>query len=350
MKPDGTDSFSIVDEKSISPKDIHVTGQEFNSGPEVVSFLRPGETTWSYLFVHHCKVKGMEAQLIRDGVTYFVHKSVRYFRKQGRSKVQHQQIPTVSGLVFFRGRPEETQAYLNDHFPNTYLCKNCSTGRVAEIPEEQMRPFMRLNQMDPERIRFLLKPFHYYARNRVLLRITSGLMAGLEGYVIRIDRDRRLVMDIGGISVAIAGVHAEHFEEVEPQAPSAATPFYQRNLHEREALIDRYFHPVTSASEVAAQAASIDYLREYVLAALAREQMDFSQAWHTCAFIIREIGYYYAPLVDQAKGALAPIMAQGARVIQEMQRLADSPHLDTETSELHKAALQELMTQYAYLF
>lgn len=78
-----------------------------------------------------------------------------------------------------------------------------------------MQPFMRVAEISPERIRFLLHPYHYYARNRILLRISTGEMAGLEGYIIRIDRDRRLVMDVGGLSVAISGIHAEHFEEVE---------------------------------------------------------------------------------------------------------------------------------------
>ena len=214
MKPDGTSSFSTADEKLVSPKGNHVTEPDVKTGSEVKKCRQSDGTTWSYLFVHHNKVQGMEAQLIKDGRTYFVHKTIRYFKKLGKQKVQHQEVPTVSGLVFFQGFPEEIQTYLDEKFPRTYLCKNCSTGRVAEIKDSQMQPFMRVVETSPERIRFLLHPYHYYARNRILLRITTGEMAGLEGYIIRIDRDRRLVMDIGGMSVAISGVHAEHFEEV----------------------------------------------------------------------------------------------------------------------------------------
>ena len=74
---------------------------------------------------------------------------------------------------------------------------------------------MRVLETSPERVRFLLRPFKYYAGGNVKLRITSGFFAGLEGYVIRIDRDRRLVMNVGGMSVAISGVHCETFEVVE---------------------------------------------------------------------------------------------------------------------------------------
>lgn len=233
MKPDGTSSFSAADENPVSPEGTQVTEQDVRARSEVKKCRRPSETTWSYLFLHHRKVKAMEEQFAKDGMTYFVHKTVRYFKRTARAKVQRKELPSVSGLVFFQGLPKDIQAYLDRNFPNVHLCKNCSTGRVAVISDSQMRPFMRINQTEPERIRFLLKPFHYYARNRILLRITGGELAGLEGYIIRIDRDRRLVMDVGGMSVAISGIHAEHFEEVgqDNTSPADENIFYQRNLH-----------------------------------------------------------------------------------------------------------------------
>lgn len=167
------------------------------------------------------KVKGMEAQLTKDGRTYFVHKTIRYFKKMGKQKVQHKEIPTVSGLVFFQGHPKEIQAYLDNYFPYAHLCKNCSTGKVAQM----------------------------------------------------------------------------------------------RNLQEREALIDRYFHPVKTANEVAVQAENIDYLREYVLAELAQKRMDINKAWSTYIFIIKEIGYYYAPFIEQFKENLDPIMKMGVKIL-----------------------------------
>ena len=352
MKPDGTNSFSTADEKLVSPEGNHVTEPDVKTGSEVKKCRQSDGTTWSYLFVHHSKVKGMEAQLTKDGRTYFVHKTIRYFKRMGKQKVQHKEIPTVSGLVFFQGFPEEIQTYLDKKFPRTHLCKNCSTGKVAEIKDSQMRPFMRVNETEPERIRFLLKPFHYYARNRILLRITSGELAGLEGYVIRIDRDRRLVMDVGGMSVAISGVHVEHFEEVEPDGTSTTdtNPFYQRNLQEREALIDRYFHPVKTANEVAVQAENIDYLREYVLAELAQKRMDINKAWKTYTFIIKEIGYYYAPFIEQFKENLDPIMREGGKVLQEMEQIIKSPHISPNDKTRYENDYQEILSQYEYLF
>ena len=352
MKPDGTDSISAADEMKVSQEGIHVSGPDSKSGPEIKEYPAAYCDTWSYIFIHNSKVKALQDRLVKDRRTFFVHRTVRYFQRTDRQKVRHQETPTISGLVFFQGRPEEIQEYLSRHFLYTYLCKDCSTGRVAVIPDSQMRPFMRVSETSPERIRFLLHPFHYYARNRILLRITTGDLAGLEGYVIRIDRDRRLVMEIGGISVAIAGVHAEKFEEVE-SVPSQATHadiFYQRNLHERQALIDRYFHPVKTAQEVKAQAENIAYLHDYVLSEMSSGRMNIYESWSILSFVIEEIGYYYAPFVEQQGDNLDPIMQQGGRVLQEMERIIASPRIDGDTKCRYENELQELMTKYEYLF
>lgn len=352
MKPDGTSSFSTADEKLVSPKGNHVTEPDVKTGSEVKKCRQSDGTTWSYLFMHHSKVKGMEAQLIKDGKTYFVHKTIRYFKKRSKQKVQHKEIPTVSGLVFFQGFPEEIQTYLDKKFPRTYLCKNCSTGRVAEIKDSLMRPFMRIVETSPERIRFLLHPYHYYARNRILLRITTGEMAGLEGYIIRIDRDRRLVMSIGGLSVAISGVHAEHFEEVEQDKSHLANEeiFYKRNLQERQVLIDRYFHPVKDDKEVALQAEDIDYLRKYALDEVAHNRISFNDTWNIYSFIIEEIGYYYSPFIEQFKEHLDPIMREGGKVLQEMEQIIKSPHISPNDKTRYENDYQRIFSQYDYLF
>ncbi len=351
MKPDGTDSFSTAHGRPISPKGTRVSGQDEPSRSEVKHCPNAAATSWTYLFVHHNKVMAMEQQLKKDGITYFIHKTVRYIKKTGKSKVQRKEMPTVSGLVFFQGYYKATEAYLKETFPYNYLCKNCSTGRVAVIPDAQMRPFMRINEAEPERIRFLLKPFHYYARNRILLRITDGELAGLEGYVIRIDRDRRLVMDVGGLSVAIAGVHAEHFEEVAPSAADMESlPLQERNLQEREAIIDRYFHPVKTAGDVAMQAENIDYLREYVLTELAHKRMDLRKAWDTFAFIFREISDYYSPFLPQFEKQLTPILRAGANIFQAMDRLLDTCPMSNDEKETFQARQADLLAHYEYMF
>lgn len=177
-------------------------------------------------------------------------------------------------------------------------------------------------------------------------------MAGLEGYIIRIDRDRRLVMDIGGMSVAISGVHAEHFEEVEQSKTSITHEniFYQRNLQERQVLIDRYFHPVKDDKEVALQAENIDYLRKYALGEAEHNRITINDTWNIYSFMIEEIGYYYSPFIEQFKEHLDPIMCEGGKGLQEMEQIIHSPHISSNEKIRYENDYQRILSQYEYLF
>lgn len=375
MKQDCTSSPSTADEtkrlqpheSTAFPEGTHLSEPETPSGPAMkkcaeakpatVGSRRKKDatdatcTSWSYLFVHNRKVKSIEQQLQQDGIPHFVHKTIKYLpRRSNHGGMRHVEAPSVSGLIFLQGSPRQLQAYLDEHLPLHKLCKNCSTGRVATIPCNQMEPFMRVSETEPDRLRFLLRPFVYYAQNRTLLRIVSGDYAGLEGYVIRIARDRRLVMDVGGMAVAISNVHAERFEEVDKNgdAKNRAT-FYKRNLHERHAFIDTFFHQVKTAQEVAAQTENIKMLLRQTHADVLSKRLDIKDAFSTFYFMIEEIGYYYAPFLDYVKDDLQPIIDAGRKVMQEIARIA-STFKDEDQRQRYEAEYEELRTNYGYVF
>lgn len=237
--------------------------------------------------------------------------------------VKQTMVPSVSGLIFLQGEAKFLQSYLDERFPNYRLCKNCSTGQVAVIPDSQMQPFMRVAEVDPDRVRFLLRPFLYYAKNHTLIRITSGDMAGLEGYVVRIARDRRLVMEVGGMSIAVSGMHAEQYVEVDKNQASRkeCERYYKRQLNERNAFIDRYFHQVGSIQEAQEQAANIDLLRTQTLSDMQQGTLNIVEAFATYHFIIEEIAYYYAPVFDTLTYQLAPVLEAGRKVLQGINHL-----------------------------
>ena len=332
------------------------TEKENESIPEVVPSNDDKDncTSWSYLFVHNQKVKSIEEQLKKDGVSHFVHKTIKYVpRHRNRGGMREVEIPSVSGLIFLQGNPEILQDYLDKNIKPYKLCKNCSTGKVATIPCNQMEPFMRVAETEPERLRFLLRPFVYYSKNRTLLRIVTGEYAGLEGYVIRIARDRKLVMDVGGMAVALSGVHAERFEEVNKNEADKKERelFYKRNLHERNAFIDRYFHQVKTAQEVSAQVENIEILRLQTLADVRDKKLDLKDAYDTFYFMIEEIGYYYAPFIDYFKDELRPIFEAGRSVKEEIEK-AIKIFKDSD-NELHnrcETEFEALQNNYGYLF
>ena len=216
-----------------------------------------------------------------------------------------------------------------------------------------MEPFMRVAETDSERLRFLLRPFVYYSKNRTMLRILTGEYAGLEGYVIRIARDRRLVIDVGGMAVAISGVHAERFEEVHKNESDKKERelFYKRNLHERNAFLDRYFHRVRTIQEVSAQVENIEMLRLQTLADVRDKKLDLKDAFATFYFIIEEIGYYYAPFIDTLNDKLTPIFNAGRTIMQEIEKIiAIYQNSDMQLHNRYATEYEELQAHYGYLF
>lgn len=330
------------------------TEKENESILEVPSSNKDNCTSWSYLFVHNQKVKSIEELLKKDSVTHFVHKTIKYVpRHRNRGGMCEVETPSVSGLIFLQGNPKTLQDYLDKNIKPYKLCKNCSTGKVATIPCNQMEPFMRVAETEPERLRFLLRPFVYYSKNRTLLRIVTGEYAGLEGYVIRIARDRKLVMDVGGMAVALSGVHAERFEEVNKNEADKKERelFYKRNLHERNAFIDRYFHQVKTAQEVSAQVENIEILRLQTLADVRDKKLDLKDAYETFYFMIEEIGYYYAPFIDYFKDELRPIFEAGRTVKEEIEKaIKIFKNSDKELHNRCETEFEALQTNYGYLF
>ena len=224
MELDSTVSLSIADENVCFHEGGNVTELDKLSGPGVerisdreVSIIRKlpeDPTSWGYLFIHNKKVESFEAKVNKQQCyKCFVHKTAVY--KKVAHGVKKVQKPSVSGYVFLQGKTKDLQKYLKQNFPSLHLVKDHCTGYPAVIPDCQMQPFMQIMKVDPTRIRILQKPIEYYSNGNVKLRVLTGVLKGQEGYLIRIDHDRKLVMQVGDIAVAIGGVCKQQLEQVQ---------------------------------------------------------------------------------------------------------------------------------------
>lgn len=168
--------------------------------------------SWCYIYVRNHRVKDI-LHILEQKFNVFVHKIVKY--KQVKKHVVKEEVPTISGLVFIQGELSEIQAYLNSKCPGIYLVKDRSTGLPAVIRDKSMQTFIRMSRMSPYRIRFMQHPIDYYSSGHPLVKITSGILDGLEGYQIRISRDKCLVTTMGGLTIAIGGISKENFENID---------------------------------------------------------------------------------------------------------------------------------------
>lgn len=205
------------------PKGIHVVWADEKSVQKVeeMSISEETEAPWGYLFIQHFAAEKFDKNLkdsrFEGGFTpkCFIHRTVSYKRKPNGKGVMKEEKPSVSGLVFLQGETEDLKAFLQKNFPQYHLVNNCMTGKPASIKNSVMKPFMKVVESEPERVTFLRDPFVKFARDHVKLRVLTGILAGQEGYVVRILRDRQLVMDFGGNAVAISDVHNEDFQIAE---------------------------------------------------------------------------------------------------------------------------------------
>jgi len=324
---------------------------------------------WSYLYVHRSRVTQI-TEFLKTEFEVFVHTQITYCKNKKSGDTQKKVKPTISGLVFVRGEVDDIQQKLKKFSLPYHLCKDCSTGKVARIPADQMHTFMCISKARPDDVRFLLRPLQYYANNNVLLRITSGDFAGLEGYIVRIDRDRKLVMNIGGMTVAIGGVHkckfakvaddeqannrravAEesdaallrglNFEEVDAEI-SKSEMAKMRGLTDAEARIDRFFHPVHTSQDDSVQGGNIEFVTEKILANHKDGVIDESETLNQMMFVVEEMGYYYS--ATNASGTPLPAVKKaGFAVRQEIERLLANPKLDDALADCAKAEYEKLM-------
>lgn len=205
------------------PKGIHIIGTDEKSAPKVegMSGSEETEAPWGYLFIQHLAAEKFDTILGTGNFEgdfvpkCFIHRTVSYKYKPNGKGIMKEERPSVSGLVFLQGETDELKVFLQRNFPRYHLVNNCMTGEPASIRNSVMKPFMKVVESEPERVTFLRDPFVKFAKDHVKLRVLSGILAGQEGYVVRILRDRKLVMDFGGNAVAISDVHNEYFEIAE---------------------------------------------------------------------------------------------------------------------------------------
>lgn len=223
---------------------------------------------WSYLFIRKRDAEYFSLKAETEGgFRTFIHRTIitdasgKSEKGKPNGSAQDREAsngttegrPTISGLIFIQGKTKVIKKYLWERFPQYHLVNDCSTRKAAVIPDSVMQPFMRIANTDPSRIRFLVNPLTHYAEGNTLVEIMTGPLAGLQGYVIRIDRDRKLVIGVGDMTVAIGGVHKENFEKVEEVARAVNIRQRARRQAEQRRLRERIEANVNVNADVAPQ-------------------------------------------------------------------------------------------------
>ena len=305
------------------------------------------------MFVHNRKAENLVALIEKRGhFKTFIHKTVRF--RVARGKGKEEACPTISGLVFIQGNVSEIQKFFQNNIPQYHLVNDCSTHETAVIPDEVMQPFMRIVEADPVKVRFLLNPISKYAEGNTLVQVMTGPLAGLQGYIIRIDRDRKLVMKVGDMTMAIGGVHKEHFENVEQLGKElkakekVSKRDTERRLTEMQGSIDKTIFKPASFSDVLAVAANLGIWQQRATGYAGIGQLD--KAIEMLPFILEEIGYYFTNLYLEGKLDLEPIISVGKSVSEQIRNLIVDARMTDEQCQNLETKYEEQIIRHGYMF
>lgn len=315
--------------------------------------MADNQSSWSYIYLHNRRIEAFKAMMDeKSPFTSFVLKckSPKPTTQSGlpsaSTPAPRQQL-LMGGVVFIQGEPQSITNYFNTGGLPYRLVYDCATHLPAVIADREMRPLRQAAEVASERLSFLPKPFSYYEQGHKHLRAIGGPLQGLEGCVLRIHRDRKLVMGIGNLTLAIDGVHREQFEEVEPQPGTTqgttAKPLFgtshaaHRRLTYLQETIDKNLFFPQSQQEVAMYADNLGILLQKALQLCDPERQE--AATDMLLFLLEEMAYHTAPLYADHRFDLNPIFDQGRQISREILQLttptdhrlspAEKEHLQT---------------------
>lgn len=346
---------------------------------------------WSYLFIRNRDAENFSLKAETEGgFKTFIHRTIvtdesgKPTKGKPNGSAQDREAsngttegrPTISGLIFIQGKTKVIKKYLWERFPQYHLVNDCSTRKAAVIPDSVMQPFMRIANTDPSRIRFLVNPLTHYAEGNTLVEIMTGPLAGLQGYIIRIDRDRKLVIGVGDMTVAIGGVHKENFEKVEEVARAvnirqrARRQAEQRRLREGieakvnadvalqppdprlltpiQQKVDTAFFTPETFNDILVITTNIELWTERARRLI--QAGNVADASEILTFLLEEIGYWFTNIYKKKSIDLTPVKKAGNNAYKTALTILDNKHLPERTRQDLETNLDSQMLRHGYLF
>lgn len=347
---------------------------------------------WSYLFIRKRDAEYFSLKAETEGgFRTFIHRTIVTDEsgkpakgkpngsaqdRDGTTATATEGRPTISGLIFIQGKTKVIRKYLWERFPQYHLVNDCSTRKAAVIPDSVMQPFMRIANTDPSRIRFLVNPLTHYAEGNTLVEIMTGPLAGLQGYIIRIDRDRKLVIGVGDMTVAIGGVHKENFEKVEEVARAVNTrqrarrQAEQRRLRERievnvnadvalqppdprlltpiQQKVDTAFFTPETFNDILVITTNIELWTERARRLI--QAGNTADASEILTFLLEEIGYWFTNIYKKKSIDLTPVKKAGNKAYKTALTILDNKHLPERTRQNLETNLDSQILRHGYFF
>ncbi|MBR1835628.1 MAG: KOW motif-containing protein [Bacteroidales bacterium] len=169
----------------------------------------PTEKRWYAAKVQYNRVQPIRERLATDSVVHFIPE-------------------IISSLVFLETTDDYLAHFEQDFFSRLWIYRDPLTRKPSPIPNHEMEIFMFVCSAGKQGLTYLGddRP-EYHRGDRV--RVTDGPFKGAEGHIVRIKKDRRLVVSIRGVAaLATTYIHPQFLEPV--TAPATTSRFLSQTV------------------------------------------------------------------------------------------------------------------------
>lgn len=179
-----------------------------------MSFVTRTDVAWYALRVTYSREMAVKAYLDARHIENFIPMRLQTVFKN--NKEIRKFVPVVHNLIFIHSSRlvlDELKLNLEGSLPIRYLMDR-EVHLPLVVPDRQMHHFIAVSGSSHEQIVYLSsEELAYKKGDRV--RVIGGVFAGVEGEIMRIKGDRRVVVSIQGlVAVATAFIHPSLLESV----------------------------------------------------------------------------------------------------------------------------------------
>lgn len=177
----------------------------------------PTKKKWYAMRITYCREIAFKGYLDSRKLKNFI--PMRYEEGYSGCRKYRKLVPVIHNLIFIYSSKkllDTIKKELEDRLPVHYIMDR-ELHRPIVIPEKQMRDFIAVAGTYDEQL-IWLDPSSTKFKKGDKVRITGGLLKGVEGVLTRIKGDRRIVVAIQGfMAVATAYIHPSLLEKKEPE-------------------------------------------------------------------------------------------------------------------------------------
>ncbi|MEG1502329.1 MAG: UpxY family transcription antiterminator [Synergistaceae bacterium] len=173
------------------------------------------DVKWYAIRVTYSREKKFKEYLDAQAIENFLPMQYKLVKK--KREMVRDLVPVIHNLIFVksvRNVLDVIKQEMECVSPMRYIT-DLATNEPIIVPESQMRSFIAVAGNQDEELLYLDKHIDAVLEkgNRVL--VTGGIFSGVEGTVLRIKRDHRVVVSIKGIiAVATAFIHPSLLQKI----------------------------------------------------------------------------------------------------------------------------------------